>query len=159
MQQAKRILLIGLGRWGANHFRVLQSMPIDLFVADADPARLNSSGVLQSHRTEDAGSLFQIVGKDLSAVCDYNVAQYKIKTFENHHVAEAGEIKAKEGAMHQLEFPPEEPLRAELARFWMRLKPGVCRWWTALMEWKRFEWSKPLLNRRARESGSTWAID
>jgi UDP-N-acetylglucosamine 3-dehydrogenase len=291
MQQAKRILLIGLGRWGANHLRVLQSMPIELFVADTDLARLNSSGVPQSHRTADARSLFPIVdaavvvtpaqshfeicrglleagkdvfvekpitstsadaqklvelakrsglvvqvghifrfdpasvwmrdaiaqgrfgeikmlranfsgfkrprpdtgvtfadsihfidlfrfllqksprrvhavmsnfmeraggmddeslivleydfggsasilatveagyhvpgkmreltivGKNLSAICDYNVAQYKIKTFENHHVVESGEIKATEGAMHQLEFPPEEPLRAELAAF------------------------------------------
>ena len=58
-----------------------------------------------------------VAGKDLSAVCDYNVAQYKIKTFENRHVVEAGQIKAMEGAMHQLEFPPEEPLRAELAAF------------------------------------------
>jgi predicted dehydrogenase len=58
-----------------------------------------------------------IVGKNSSAICDYNVAQYKIKTFENEHVAEGGEIKAKEGAMHQLEFPPEEPLRAELRAF------------------------------------------
>ena len=58
-----------------------------------------------------------IVGKDSSAVCDYNVAQYKIKTFENRHVAEGGEIKAKEGAVRQLEFPPEEPLRVELAAF------------------------------------------
>ncbi len=58
-----------------------------------------------------------IAGKDLSAVCDYNVAQYKIKTFENRHIVEGGEIKVKEGAMHQLEFPPEEPLRAELAAF------------------------------------------
>ena len=291
MQQAKRILLIGVGRWGANHLRVLQSMPIELFVAETDPARLNSSGVPQSHRTADAGSLYSIIdaavivtpvqshfeicrglleagkdvfvekpitsksadakklvelakrsglvlqvghifrfdpasvwmrdaiaqgrfgeikmlranfsgfkrprqdtgvtfadgihfidlfrfllgksprrvnavmrnffnrpgemddesltvleydlgggapllatieagyhlpgkmrqltiaGKDLSAVCDYNVAQYKIKTFENRHVVEGEEIKAKEGAMHQLEFPPEEPLRVELAAF------------------------------------------
>ena len=291
MQQAKRILLIGLGRWGANHLRVLQSMPIELYVADTDAARLNSSGVSESHRTSDASSLFPIVdaavvvtpaqshfeicrglleagkdvfvekpitsesadarklvelakrsglilqvghifrfdpasvwmkeaiaqgrfgeikmlranfsgfkrprmdtgvtfadgihfidlfrfllgksprrvhavmsnfmerggnmddeslvvleydlggrapilatveagyhipgkmrqltiaGKDLSAVCDYNVAQYKIKTFENRHVAAGAEIKASEGAMHQLEFPPEEPLRAELAAF------------------------------------------
>ncbi len=58
-----------------------------------------------------------ILGKDGSAVCDYNVAQYKIKTFENRHVANGDEIKAIEGAMHQLEFPPEEPLRAELAAF------------------------------------------
>ena len=58
-----------------------------------------------------------IMGKDSSAVCDYNVAQYKIKTFENRHVSNGAEIKAMEGAMHQLEFPPEEPLRAELAAF------------------------------------------
>jgi UDP-N-acetylglucosamine 3-dehydrogenase len=58
-----------------------------------------------------------IVGKNSSAVCDYNVAQYKIKTFENRHVRDASEIKAVEGAVHQLEFPPEEPLRAELAAF------------------------------------------
>ena len=291
MQQAKRILLIGLGRWGANHLRVLQSMPVELYVADTDPARLNSSGVPQSHRAADARSLFEIIdaavvvtpaqshfelcsglltagkdvfvekpitlksadgmklvelamqsklvlqvghifrfdpasvwmrdaiaqgqfgeikmlranfsgfkrprqdtgvtfadgihfidlfrfllgksprrvhavmgnfmerdddrddeslivleydaggrapvmatiesgyhvpgktrqltvaGNDMSAICDYNVAQYKIKTFDNRHVVESGEIKAKEGAVHQLEFPPEEPLRAELAAF------------------------------------------
>lgn len=290
MQPAKRILLIGLGRWGANHLRVLQSMPIELFVAEQDPERLSASGVPQSHRTSEARSLFPvidaavvvtpadshfeicrelleagkdvfvekpislksaeaqqlselakrnglilqvghifrfdpasvwmrdaiaegrfgeikmlranfsgfkrprqdtgvtladgihfidlfqfllgseprrvhavmknflgregemddealivleyeregvrilatieagyhrpgkmreltIVGKNLSAVCDYNVAQYKIKTFDNRHVDERGEIKASEGAARQLEFPPEEPLRAELAAF------------------------------------------
>ena len=58
-----------------------------------------------------------IVGTDSSAVCDYNVAQYKIKIVENRHVAENGEIRAVEGTMQQLEFPPEEPLRAELAAF------------------------------------------
>src|SRR6267143_313937 len=291
MQQAKRILLIGLGRWGANHLRVLQSMPVELFVAEHDAERLNSSGVSQSHRSADASALFPIidaavvvtpapthfemcrdlleagkdvfvekpislksaqakeltelakrnglilqvghifrfdpasvwmhdaiaqdlfgeikmlranfsgfkrprqdtgvtfadsihfidlfkfllgksprrvhavmrnflgrdgemddeslivleyacgsgasilatieagyhlpgkmreltiVGKDSSAVCDYNVAQYKIKTFENKHVKSGAEIKAMEGAMHQLEFSPEEPLRAELVAF------------------------------------------
>jgi UDP-N-acetylglucosamine 3-dehydrogenase len=291
MQQAKRILLIGLGRWGVNHLRVLQSLPIELFVAETDPQRLRSANVPPSHRTADAASLFPIidaavvvtpaqthleicrdllaagrdvfvekpitsksadakelieiakrsglilqvghifrfdpasvwirdaiaddafgeikmlranfsgfkrprrdtgvtfadsihfidlfrfllgcsprrvhavmrnflgragemddeslivleydrgagapilatveagyhlpgkvreltiVGKDASAICDYNVAQYKIKTFENRHVSQGGAIKAMEGAMHQLEFPPEEPLRAELAAF------------------------------------------
>ena len=58
-----------------------------------------------------------IVGTDSSAVCDYNVAQYKIKTFENRHVADGNEVKAEEGAVRQLEFPPEEPLRAQLAAF------------------------------------------
>jgi UDP-2-acetamido-3-amino-2,3-dideoxy-glucuronate N-acetyltransferase len=58
-----------------------------------------------------------IAGTDSSAVCDYNVAQYKIKTFENRHVADGDTIRAEEGAVQQLEFPPEEPLRAELATF------------------------------------------
>src|ERR1700730_6595354 len=284
----KRILLIGLGRWGANHLRILKSMPVELFVSDVDLARLAESGVQPSHQSADARSLFSkvdgaiivtpaqthfdlgkellemgkdvfvekplalvsgegkklteiaerrgrilqvghifrfdsaslwlrdaivqsqfgrlktlrgkfygfkrprgdtgvtltdgihfidlfnffvgrmprrvhavlcdfmnrgmddeslvtleydcggqavlgvveagyhtpgkgrevpITGEKLSAVCDYNVAQYKIKTFENRHVASGSEIKASEGAMHQLESPPEEPLRAELAAF------------------------------------------
>jgi len=285
----KRILLIGIGRWGANHLRILKAMPIELFVADHHEQRLRSAGIPENHRSTDARSLFpkidaavvvtaapthfdmcrellemgkdvfvekpitlvstdakklaelaeksrlvlqvghifrfdpaslwlrdaigagrfgrlkmlraqfngfkrprhdtgvtfadsihfvdlfnfflgvmpwrvhavtqdffgrgiddesllvlqynagtndpmfatieagyhapgkfrelSVVGTDSSAVCDYNVAQYKIKTFENRHVAENGEIRALEGTMHQLEFPPEEPLRAELAAF------------------------------------------
>ncbi|MBV9463490.1 MAG: Gfo/Idh/MocA family oxidoreductase [Verrucomicrobiae bacterium] len=58
-----------------------------------------------------------VIGDELSAVCDFNVAQYKIKTFRNTHHAEGKEIKAVEGEMHQLEFPPEEPLLAELRAF------------------------------------------
>ena len=58
-----------------------------------------------------------IMGDESSAVCDYNVAQYKIKMFENRHIADGSSIKAVEGAVNQLEFPPEEPLRAELAAF------------------------------------------
>jgi UDP-2-acetamido-3-amino-2,3-dideoxy-glucuronate N-acetyltransferase len=58
-----------------------------------------------------------VIGSDLSAVCDYNVAQYKIKTFANRHVKEGNEYKALEGALHQIESPPEEPLQAELRAF------------------------------------------
>jgi UDP-2-acetamido-3-amino-2,3-dideoxy-glucuronate N-acetyltransferase len=58
-----------------------------------------------------------VTGEKLSAVCDYNVAQYKIKTFENRHVVDGSEVKASEGAAHQLEVPPEEPLRAEVVSF------------------------------------------
>ena len=287
--EPKRILLIGAGRWGANHLRILKSMPIELFVADHHNERLNSVDVPQNHRTREARSFFSkidaavvvtpaathfeicrellqmgkdvfvekpislvsseakvlaemaqnaglilqvghifrfdpaslwlrdavcggrfgrlkmlrarfsgfkrprqdtgvtfadsihfvdlfsfllgtqprriyavtrdffgrgmddeslvvleysqpnedpihatveagyhvpgkfreviLTGTDSSAVCDYNVAQYKIKTFENRHVVENDEIRALEGAVHQLEFPPEEPLRAELAAF------------------------------------------
>jgi len=58
-----------------------------------------------------------VVGEKSSVVCDYNVAQYKIRTFENRHLAEAGSFEAVEGEVHQLEFPPEEPLRTELTAF------------------------------------------
>lgn len=59
----------------------------------------------------------EVLGDALSAVCDYNVAQYKIKTFANKHTVTGKDAKAEEGAVHQLEFPPEEPLLAELRAF------------------------------------------
>ena len=31
-----KVLLVGIGRWGANHLRVLHSLPIELFVAELD---------------------------------------------------------------------------------------------------------------------------
>lgn len=58
-----------------------------------------------------------VVGSELSAVCDYNVAQYKIKTFANRQVRSGRDFKAEEGALHQIESPPEEPLLAELRAF------------------------------------------
>jgi predicted dehydrogenase len=58
-----------------------------------------------------------VIGSGLSAVCDYNVAQYKIKTFANRHVKEGTEFKAVEGTLSQIESPPEEPLQAELRAF------------------------------------------
>lgn len=58
-----------------------------------------------------------VVGSEMSAVCDYNVSQYKIKTFANKHVKDGNEFKAVEGALHQIESPPEEPLLAELRAF------------------------------------------
>ncbi len=58
-----------------------------------------------------------VIGDELSAVCDFNVAQYKIKTFHNRHVPAGTDFKAVEGEMRQLEFPPEEPLLAELRAF------------------------------------------
>jgi UDP-2-acetamido-3-amino-2,3-dideoxy-glucuronate N-acetyltransferase len=58
-----------------------------------------------------------VTGEKLSAVCDYNVAQYKIKTYENKHVADGKDFKGIEGAVRQIESPPEEPLQAELRAF------------------------------------------
>src|SRR5215472_11163981 len=54
----KRILLIGIGRWGANHLRILKAMPIELFVADHHEQRLRSAGIPENHRSTDARSLF-----------------------------------------------------------------------------------------------------
>jgi UDP-N-acetylglucosamine 3-dehydrogenase len=59
----------------------------------------------------------EVLGDSLSAVCDYNSAQYKIKTFANKHTVAGKDAKADEGAVHQLDFPPEEPLLAELRAF------------------------------------------
>jgi len=58
-----------------------------------------------------------VIGTELSALCDFNVAQYKIKTFANRHVKEGSDFKAVEGALHQVESAPEEPLLAELRAF------------------------------------------
>jgi len=58
-----------------------------------------------------------VIGSELSALCDYNVSQYKIKTFANRHVRDGADVKAVEGALHQVESPPEEPLLAELRAF------------------------------------------
>ena len=54
----KRVLLIGVGRWGINHLRILKSMPIELFVADHQEQQLNSTGIPQSHCSTDARSFF-----------------------------------------------------------------------------------------------------
>src|SRR5438876_6528212 len=51
-----KVLLLGLGRWGANHLRVLHSLPIELFVADLQPARLEAArklGVAADHLATD----------------------------------------------------------------------------------------------------------
>jgi len=59
-----------------------------------------------------------VCGEKLSAVCDYNVAQYKIKAYANTHTPAGGkDFKANEGVVTQIETPPEEPLLAELRAF------------------------------------------
>lgn len=59
-----------------------------------------------------------VCGDKLSAVCDYNVAQYKIKIYANTHIPAGGnDFKATEGVVTQIETPPEEPLLAELRAF------------------------------------------
>ena len=38
-----KLLLLGIGRWGANHLRVLHSLPIELYVAELDGKRLEAA--------------------------------------------------------------------------------------------------------------------
>jgi predicted dehydrogenase len=58
-----------------------------------------------------------VIGSALTAVCDYNASQYKIKTYQNEHVQKGAEFQSVEGVMRQIESPPEEPLLAELRAF------------------------------------------
>src|SRR5580658_3557547 len=58
-----------------------------------------------------------VVGEKLSAVCDYNVAQYKIKAYEKRNVRDGADFRGVEGMMTQIECAPEEPLLAELRAF------------------------------------------
>jgi len=41
-----KILLLGIGRWGANHLRVLHALPVELFVADLDASQLAAAAAL-----------------------------------------------------------------------------------------------------------------
>jgi predicted dehydrogenase len=59
-----KVLLIGTGRWGANHLRVLRSLPIELYVSDLDKARLQTvekAGVDASHLSTNPRDFFSQV--------------------------------------------------------------------------------------------------
>ncbi len=58
-----------------------------------------------------------ITGSDLSALCDFNVSQYKIRTFANKHTKTGNDFKAEEGVAQHIEVAPVEPLLAELRAF------------------------------------------
>jgi len=61
----KRILLIGLRRWGLDHLRVLKSMPVELFVSDLEPDRLNSCEVAPNRRSKLADLKMRALQYDL----------------------------------------------------------------------------------------------
>lgn len=58
-----------------------------------------------------------VMGTELSAVCDLNAQQNRIRTFANRHVKEGNEIKAVEAQPENVELRVEEPLKAELQAF------------------------------------------
>jgi UDP-2-acetamido-3-amino-2,3-dideoxy-glucuronate N-acetyltransferase len=96
-----------------------------LIVMDYPPARAGKGSVSQVRARVEAGYHMPgkyrevvVAGDKMSAICDFNVAQYKVRTFRNHHVPRAGgRFDALQGEMHQLEFSPEEPLHTEWRAF------------------------------------------
>lgn len=59
----------------------------------------------------------KVLGERASAICDFNVAQYKVRMVEARHEVGQNGIVAVEETTRQLEFPPEEPLLAEVRAF------------------------------------------
>lgn len=59
-----------------------------------------------------------ITGSELSALCDFNAKQQRLRTFANRHVKNGGvDVKAEEGAASVIDLPAVEPLMAELKAF------------------------------------------
>lgn len=58
-----------------------------------------------------------VIGSEVSALCDLNQAQNKIRTWANKHVRDGSDFKAAEAPAVNVETPVEEPLMAELKSF------------------------------------------
>jgi predicted dehydrogenase len=59
-----KVLLIGLGRWGIHHLRVLHSLPVELFVSELDSSRLRSAeklGIDASHLSCNSNDVYDRV--------------------------------------------------------------------------------------------------
>jgi predicted dehydrogenase len=73
-----------------------------------------------------------IVGEKLSAVCDYNAGQNKIKLYENCRSRTVAGLESIEGGVTSVECSAEEPLVKELRAFLesvqTRQKPRVGGW-------------------------------
>jgi len=74
-----RILLIGLGRWGEKHLRVLRELGADVWVADVSPERLAwavGQGVPPARALLDhRAALDQVDGVDIVTPADSHLAQ------------------------------------------------------------------------------------
>ena len=58
-----KVLLLGLGRWGVNHLRNLNSMPVELCVAEADTKRLEPARRLGLPETRLTTHYQELAGK------------------------------------------------------------------------------------------------
>ena len=58
-----------------------------------------------------------VVGEELTALCDFNLARNKIRTFQNRRLRIGDEFHAIEGETSVVQFDPEEPLLIEWRAF------------------------------------------
>jgi hypothetical protein len=82
----RRILLIGVGRWGANHLRILKSTPIEVFVADHHEQRLKSAGVPETHRKMEGFRVVEVpvsTNPRFSGTSHYGVWNRLFKSFRD----------------------------------------------------------------------------
>jgi len=98
------VLLVGLGRWGENHLRVLSRLGVTLWVADVSPARLDWA-------VRDC----VIVGERGALVADYGASTVTLHRGE--HLNRGGVWEAVETGKEELPTGREEPLRLELQAF------------------------------------------
>lgn len=96
-----------------------------------------------------------LCGDQMSAVCDYNVAQYKIKTYTHRHERAGNDFKAVEGVVTQIETPPEEPLLAELRTFTDSIKTRAT---SRAGAWSGYD-SIRILNAALESAGAGRAIE
>lgn len=90
---------------------------LDYEVPGADGDRRVWATVETGYHTPGKFRQVQVLGDRVSATCDFNIAQYKVQTVEaRHEVGDKG-IVAIEETSRQLEFPPVEPLLAEINAF------------------------------------------
>ncbi|MDD2710894.1 MAG: Gfo/Idh/MocA family oxidoreductase [Verrucomicrobiae bacterium] len=71
------------------------------------------TGCFSPRKTRDV----LVVGDRKTVWLDYMAKQEKVKVFANTHRMEKGQWQAVEGEVQSMDFPPEEPLKAELKAF------------------------------------------
>src|SRR6266699_2207437 len=59
----RKVLLLGLGRWGVNHLRNLNAMPVELYVAEMDTKRLEPARKLGLPETRLTTKYKNLAGK------------------------------------------------------------------------------------------------
>jgi len=74
-----RLLLVGLGRWGEKHLRVLTTLGVEAWVADPNPARLTWAtkrfGIDPRRTTQDfSAALDEVEAVDLVTPADTHLA-------------------------------------------------------------------------------------